>query len=142
MQVKGRSPLVKAAIDVFGVLAIIGSVLTGPIPGPGGIPLLILGLSLLATNHEWAERLLLTVKKHGVNLGEKIFSDNPKVKALLDLASIVLIAGAVYLVTFATRSILKTAAVSLVFMALLLFLGNRNRLKNLKKNLKHKLKKQ
>lgn len=142
MQQKDRSRIRRIAVDILGVLAIIGAAITGPIPGPGGIPLLILGLSLLATNHEWAERLLLTVKKHGVNLGEKIFVDSPRVKIFLDAVSVVLIAGAVLLVTHATRSVFKTAALSLFFLALVVFFGNRNRSKNLKTIFKQKLKKQ
>lgn len=137
-----HSRLRRILVDVLGVLAIIAAAITSPIPGPGGIPLLILGLSLLATNHEWAERLLLTVKKHGLNLGEKIFVDSPRVKILLDIASVLLIAGAVLLVSYATRSVFKTAAVSLVCLGLLVFLGNRNRSKSLKGWIKQKLNKQ
>ena len=141
MQKKERSRLQRLAIDILGVLAIIAAAITSPIPGPGGIPLLILGLGLLATNHEWAENILISVKKHGMNLGDKVFSDKPIVKITLDIASIVLIAAAVLLVTHATRSILKTAAISLVFLGLLLFFGNRKRGQALKNSLfKHKRK--
>lgn len=140
MQKKDRSQLTKIGVDILGVLAIIAAAILGPlIPGPGGIPLLILGLSLLATNHEWAERWLLSVKKHGMNISDKIFSDSPKVKIGLDIASVALIAAAVLVVTLATRSIYKTAAISLVIAALLLFFGNRKRMQSIKNMLqKHK----
>lgn len=142
MKQHDRSRLRRIIVDILGVLAIIAAAITSPIPGPGGIPLLILGLSLLATNHEWAERLLLAVKKHGLNLGEKIFVDNTKVKLLLDALSVILIAAAVLLVTHATKSVFKTAAISLFFLALLVFFGNRNRSKHVKRLFKQKLKKQ
>lgn len=137
MQKKDRSRLAKIGVDILGVLAIIAAGILGPlIPGPGGIPLLILGLSLLATNHEWAERWLLTVKKQGLNIGDKIFSDSPKVKLLLDAVSVALIAAAVLVVTLATRSIYKTAAISLVLAGLLLFFGNRKRMQSIKNKFK------
>lgn len=133
MQKKDRNRLVRIGVDILGVLAIIAAGIIGPlIPGPGGIPLLILGLSLLATNHEWAERWLLTVKKQGVNISDKIFSDKPSVKIGLDIASVALIAGGVLLVTQATRSVFQTAAISLFIMAILLFFGNRKRAKTFK----------
>lgn len=140
MQKQDRSRLKSIGVDILGVLAIIAAGIIGPIiPGPGGIPLLILGLSLLATNHEWAERWLTTVKKQGLNVSDKIFSDKPSVKIGLDIASIVLITGGVLLVTLATKSLFKTAAISLFITAIILFLGNRKRATKIKHRiLKHK----
>jgi hypothetical protein len=43
-------------IDTLGVICIIGAILLGWLPGPGGIPLLLAGLGLLAINHPWAQR--------------------------------------------------------------------------------------
>lgn len=140
MKKQNRSRLKSIGVDILGILAIIAAGIIGPIiPGPGGIPLLILGLSLLATNHEWAERWLQSVKNQGMNISDKIFSDKPRVKIGLDIASILLIAGGVLLVTQATKSILKTAAISLFITSLLLFFGNRQRAKRIKhKFSKHK----
>ena len=42
--------------DTLAVICIIAAIATGWLPGPGGIPLVIVGLSLLAINHEWAQR--------------------------------------------------------------------------------------
>jgi hypothetical protein len=135
--VKKRSFLMRIGIDVLGILAIIAAGIIGPlIPGPGGIPLLIIGLSLLANNHEWAERWLSVIKRQGVNISDKIFSDNPRTKIFLDIVSVLFIAIAVLVVTQATRSIFKTAALSFVIAALLLFFGNRGRWKNFKKKIR------
>ena len=123
------------AIDTLGVLLIIASALTGWLPGPGGIPLLIIGLSLLATNHEWAERLLTKVKTTGGKFSESFFNGHPLVKLTVDVVGILLIAGAVLLVTYFTDSVYRSAAISLVAVAIFLLLGNRNRLKALKKRL-------
>jgi hypothetical protein len=114
-------------IDVLGFACIIGSVLLGWLPGPGGIPLLIIGLSLLANNHEWAERLLKKVKVEGLRIFEKIFDGSKKTKWIVDIISIVVITGAVLLVMSATRSVLKTAGISLLIAAIFMFLSNRRR---------------
>ena len=49
-------------VGVVGGLLIIAAPLTGWLPGPGGIPLFIAGLAVLASEFEWAQRLLYRVK--------------------------------------------------------------------------------
>lgn len=114
-------------IDILGFGLIIVAIPIGWIPGPGGIPVLILGLSLLANNHEWAERLLRRVKIEGSNLFGKIFQGSPRTRWAIDILSIVVISIAVILVTQVTRSATRTAALSLIISALFLFFGNRRR---------------
>lgn len=133
-----RTRLKAILVDILGFSLIIVAVPISWIPGPGGIPVLIVGLSLLATNHEWAERLVQRVREQGVNLSQKLFSNDPRMKWLLDILSIAFIAGAVLIVTMATRSLTKTAAISLVIAALFLFFGNRRRFHNLKKKVARK----
>jgi uncharacterized protein (TIGR02611 family) len=50
-------------VGVLGVLIVVLGLLTGPIPGPGGIPLVLLGLAVLASEFAWARRLLDRVKR-------------------------------------------------------------------------------
>jgi uncharacterized protein (TIGR02611 family) len=51
------------------VVALVGLVLvglgflTGPIPGPGGIPLVLLGLAVWSSEFEWAHRLMRSFKR-------------------------------------------------------------------------------
>ena len=56
---KQRNILVRAAIVVFGVFVIIaGVVLSAPgVPGPGFVTILV-GISFIALEFDWAERLL------------------------------------------------------------------------------------
>jgi len=136
MQKQDRSKLKRIGVDILGIILIIGAGLTAPIPGPGGIPLLILGLSLLATNHKWAENILLRVKAHGVNISSKLFSENPKIRWAIDLISIGLIALAVILAMNVTRSIFLTATLSMTVIGLFLFFGNRKRWENIKRRFK------
>ena len=138
-KIEQRSKLKRLAVDILGVLLIIAAGITGPLPGPGGIPILVLGLSLLATNHEWAERLLELVKQHSGKLAGKLFSSNPATRWIIDILAIVLITLAVLLLSYFTHSIARSAAVSLSLAALVLLLGNRQRGSAIKRHVtKHK----
>jgi hypothetical protein len=50
-----------------GGVCVLAGVLLMVLPGPG-IPLLIVGLVILATEFAWAESLLRRVKKHGATV--------------------------------------------------------------------------
>ncbi|TCC25756.1 hypothetical protein E0H92_32340 [Kribbella speibonae] len=52
----------RIGVGVLGGILIIAAPLTGWLPGPGGIPLFIAGLAVLASEFEWAQRLLYRVK--------------------------------------------------------------------------------
>jgi hypothetical protein len=52
------------AVGVVGVLLVLAAGATGWLPGPGGIPLALLGLAVLASEFEWARRLLGRVTDH------------------------------------------------------------------------------
>ncbi|MEK7153613.1 MAG: PGPGW domain-containing protein [Patescibacteria group bacterium] len=58
-----RKPLVL----IVGSLFILAAAATGWLPGPGGIPLFLIGVAVLATEFAWAERLrdkLMDIVKH------------------------------------------------------------------------------
>lgn len=118
-------------IDSVGVLLIIAAGLTGWLPGPGGIPLLIAGLSVLSINHTWAKRLLKRVKKDGAQIFSKIFNDHPVWQAAYDISSVIFITVGIYLINTYTRNLTLSFAIFLTFTGLALFLGNRRRLQNL-----------
>ncbi len=42
---------------IVGLLFVIASGLTGWLPGPGGIPLFLIGIAILATEFAWAKRV-------------------------------------------------------------------------------------
>lgn len=130
--------LKKIAIDVLGVLLIIGSILFGWIPGPGGIPLLLAGLGLLAINHEWARRLLERVKNDGVRLANLFFREHKALMTAYDVIAILLLASATALLIQVTGNILRSLAIVMAFVGLGLFLGNRRRLQRLQKRISKK----
>ena len=59
-----RKPLVL----VIGLLFIIASGLLGWLPGPGGIPLFLIGIAILATEFAWAHRIKVFILDivHGI----------------------------------------------------------------------------
>ena len=49
-------------VGIVGTLLVVLGFLTGPLPGPGGIPLVLLGLAVMASEFVWAERLMAVFK--------------------------------------------------------------------------------
>lgn len=47
----------RVGVGVLGLLLICLGGLTGPLPGPGGIPLVLLGLAVWSSEFEWAYKL-------------------------------------------------------------------------------------
>lgn len=52
----------RCGVGVVGTLLVVLGFLTGPLPGPGGIPLVLLGLAVMASEFVWAERLMAVFK--------------------------------------------------------------------------------
>ena len=48
----------RIAVGFLGLLLVCSGLLTGPLPGPGGIPLVLLGLAVWSSEFEWAHRLM------------------------------------------------------------------------------------
>ena len=51
------TPVRKTLIAVLGVALMVTAVVLGPFPGPGGIPLFLGGIAVLATEFHWANRV-------------------------------------------------------------------------------------
>ena len=52
----------RVAVAIAGLFFIVAGLVTGPLPGPGGIPLVLLGLAIWASEFEWAHKLMLWFK--------------------------------------------------------------------------------
>jgi hypothetical protein len=113
--------------DGLAALCFVGVILFGWLPGPGGIPLLLLGLGFLAVNHDWAERWLETAKHGGVTIKKWLFPDKPWVRHTYDIGSVLLAILGVYLVLHFKNRILDSFGVVLVTFSLFVFLVNRDR---------------
>lgn len=52
----------RMAVGLGGLLLIALGLMTGPLPGPGGIPLVLLGLAVWSSEFEWAHKLMQRFK--------------------------------------------------------------------------------
>lgn len=50
------------AVGFAGLVFIALGIVTGPLPGPGGIPLVLLGLAIWASEFEWAHKVMQWLK--------------------------------------------------------------------------------
>ena len=125
-------------IDILGFGLIIAAAPIGWLPGPGGIAVLILGLSLLANNHEWAERLMNRVKHKSAAASRKFSEASPRTKWIIDITSVVFIIVAAVLITQFTQSLLVTSGISFIIAGVLMAATNQNRYKKVWDKFKRK----
>jgi uncharacterized protein (TIGR02611 family) len=52
----------RVVVAIAGLLLVCLGFVSGPIPGPGGIPLILLGLAIWSSEFEWAYRLMQRFK--------------------------------------------------------------------------------
>jgi hypothetical protein len=122
--------------DSLAVFFMLLAIATGWLPGPGGIPLFIIGLSLLAVNHEWAKRYIDLLKEYADKISDLIFL--PKLRVFFDvLTPVLLTTGVILLVRHSALWMISLGAVCLGF-TFLCFFGNRNRWARFKRTLKRK----
>jgi hypothetical protein len=122
--------------DAAGYLLILASILTGWLPGPGGLPLFIGGLGLLSINNRWAMRLRIFVLNHAGKAADILFPKNPLAEWGYDILVAVLFGLTIWLESRHASVFQMGLGVSAFFVALLIALTNRDRLKRLKS--KHK----
>ncbi len=118
--------------DAAGYLLIIAAGLTGWLPGPGGIPLLIAGLGLLSINNKWAKDLREYVLEHGGKIMQLIFPKHPIAQWAYDIVAILLFALAAYLGWRHAAIWQISLAASAFFLATFVSLMNRDRLARLR----------
>ncbi len=127
--------------DTLAGICFIGVAVFGWLPGPGGLPLFLAGLSLLAVNHAWAERLLETTKHKGMALKKYIFPANPLIRGLYDFLSFVLLFGGGTLLFITQDRIISAIGVAIICFGLVIFLLNRDRSDKLSAYIKRRRKK-
>jgi|JI10StandDraft_1071094.scaffolds.fasta_scaffold16324_3 sulfite exporter TauE/SafE len=121
----------KILIDIAGFSMLLGALAFGWLPGPGGMPLLLGGLGLLSINHEWARKLLHTIKEKGTSLYTIFFPNNKKIHWLYDIVGLIIGSIAIYTITLETKNLTQSLAIAVVFVCLGLLLTNRRRLENI-----------
>lgn len=105
----------------------------GPLPGPGGIPLILTGLGLLSVNHEFARKWLLYAKKHSKSISGIVFPDVTWVKWMWDgIAASLLLAG-LYVSFESEWWLLRGLSIGMMASASTVFMLNRDRIEKLDK---------
>jgi hypothetical protein len=64
-----RHPVLRIAFLVLGFALMAVSPILGPIPGPGGLPVFALGLTLVLRNSRWAKRVFARTKRRWPRFG-------------------------------------------------------------------------
>lgn len=126
---KRKNSVIKIILtDTLGILCLLLVPVLGPLPGPGGIPLLLTGFGLLAVNHDWADGAIHYVKKHSESLQSVIFPDITWVKWAWDIFVLFLIIGGTWLNVVAEGWFLKGFSYAVLAGSTTIFMLNRNRL--------------
>jgi uncharacterized protein (TIGR02611 family) len=60
---KRKLAVYRIAVGVLGLMLIALGFISGPIPGPGGIPLILLGLAVWSSEFEWAHQVMQWFKR-------------------------------------------------------------------------------
>lgn len=134
-----RQKLRRVAIDAAGYLLILAALLTGWLPGPGGIPLLIAGLGLLSIHNAWARRLREYAIRSGNDLIHKFFPDYALVQLLYDIIVTLALATAGILLWLHHEYWQLAIAGLLVGLGIVVGLLNRQRYARFMQHIKHKL---
>lgn len=125
--------------DLAGYLLILLSALTGWLPGPGGVPLLLAGLGLLSINNKWAHDLREYVLKNGGRVIEFLFPKNRAIEWGYDMLALLLLVLSSLLIWSHSALWQISLAVAGYFSALFIALMNRDRAGVVKRRKKKRL---
>lgn len=117
----------RLAIDVIGFGMIGTGIILSPVPGPGGIPLIIAGLAVLAQNYDWAHKLMQRIKDYLAEAAEKSFPKDPIIQRTYDILSPFFLVIGIVLLLKTTGRIWTVISIFIIFQGVLLFWGNRQR---------------
>lgn len=113
--------------DIAGYGLIVLGVLLSPVPGPGGIPLIIGGLGLLSVNNEWARRVRSYLLDHGGKFVKLLFPPSALIQWLYDAVTVLLLALVAVLIWTRSHVWQISLATALFFLAIFVAAMNRDR---------------
>lgn len=127
-----RHHAARILLDIAGYGLILLGIVSGWLPGPGGIPLILAGLGLLSIHNEWAARLRRWIFSHSKRLADSIFPHHRVVQWTYDIITILLLIVSAILI-WQHRAIWQISLATFLFFASLLIAGyNRDRLARLR----------
>lgn len=127
MKKNDRTIAKKIIIDIAGFSLMIIAPFLGWLPGPGGIPLFIIGLSLVATNHEWAENLLKDFDDKRRQYTDKFLRGGKVQTVAIDIFCICLIALGIYVNTQTNTLWVRGMTFGAFTLSLILLVSNQDR---------------
>jgi hypothetical protein len=122
--------------DLAGVGCLILVPILGPLPGPGGIPLLLAGFGFFAVNHDWADDAVHYIKKHSESLQSVIFPDKTLIKWAWDVTAVLILVTGALMNIYAEHWFFSAMSYGVMAGSTTLFMLNRNRLAWLDKALR------
>lgn len=131
-----REHIKRIGIDAAGYLLIVAAGLTGWLPGPGGIPLLIAGLGILSINNKWAKDLREYLLMHGGKIIQLVFPKNPIAQWAYDIIAFALFAAAAYFGWQHAAIWQVSVTAGAFFIAIFIALMNRERLTTIRRKRK------
>jgi hypothetical protein len=126
----------KIAIDIAGFGLIILSPFAGLLPGPGGLPIFIAGLGILAINYDWAKRLVDNFEQKYNKFVEKYLINNRKNSLIVDILSVSIILIGIFTALMADTKIFTFFGIGMISFGSFILISNQNRLKNAIKKIK------
>jgi hypothetical protein len=133
---QNHSLIKRIAIDIGGFGLILLGLLTGWLPGPGGIPLVLAGLALLSLNYEWAERILKDFDRKRIEYTERYLNADPRTARIIDVLCLAMIVGGSWLLYTQTSLTPKALGAGLILLGIVTIASNQKRFSKLVKRLK------
>jgi hypothetical protein len=118
-------------IDAAGFGLMIIAPFLGWLPGPGGIPLFLIGLGLVSLNHEWARKLLKDFDKKRVEYTDKYLMTSPKISLAIDISCIILLCLGAFIVFTQDPLTIRAPGLGLVSITLIVLISNQKRFERL-----------
>lgn len=128
-----RRNIKRILVDAAGYALIFAGLALSPIPGPGGIPIIIAGLGLLSINNEWARRLRTHLLTHGGKFIKRLFPPHPYIQWVYDLLCVALLVLVTVLAADRSPFWKASLAIALFFVAIFIAAMNRERYERLKR---------
>lgn len=123
----------RLAIDIGGFGLILLGLLTGWLPGPGGIPLVLAGLGLLSLNYEWAEKILKNFDKKRIEYTERYLNADPLTARIIDVMSLIMLTASIWLIFFQGMLALKGLGIGLSIVSIYMLGANQHRFQKFRK---------
>lgn len=121
----GRNPIFA---NTLGIVCLVLIPFIGPLPGPGGIPLFLAAMSLLALHNPWAARLKKFAQDNASSLTDLIFLDNSACRRAWDIFVYLSLASGIYLfVVFDFGFIMHTVITTTLGFVVIAWFRNRHR---------------